>query len=513
MCPQNSIIALIFSLFLSICSTPIFADQSTDTANSFTRQEAALLQQLLEQQQHSNQALLQAEHDKLQVQLDHLNTRIDDNVSHVSDISLAIALFAILITVILFALSIFGYFSITTKAKEQAKEATKVWIGDNTKELRIEIDTLQEEAKEAIAKVKNKAALAIATMKLHEEQVAQKVEEAKRQIQSSITKHDGSRIGAKEEQQLLDAKGKEALQIASEQIISTKEKTKYRFDDWNTLAFAAWSNKEKQGAADYWQNASDAQDASEQQKAQALFNKGIALGTLNKVEEAISSYEQVIEQFSESQELALQELVAKALINKGITLGTLNKVEEAISSYEQVIEQFSESQELALQEQVASALFNKGIALGTLNKVEEEISSYEQVIEQFFRKPRAGAARMGSKCFIQQRCCLRNTQQSRRGNQQLRASYRAIFRKPRAGAARMGSKCFIQQRCCLRNTQQSRRGNQQLRASYRAIFRKPRAGAARAGSKSFSQQRFCFRKTQQSKRSNQQLRASYRAIF
>ncbi|MBI5892606.1 MAG: SIR2 family protein, partial [Deltaproteobacteria bacterium] len=67
-----------------------------------------------------------------------------------------------------------------------------------------------------------------------------------------------------------------------------------------------------------------------------------------------------------TREPALLENVAKALVNKGVTLGSLNRSEEAIAVYDDVVKRFGNAKEPALLERVAKALFNKGFTLGSL---------------------------------------------------------------------------------------------------------------------------------------------------
>ena len=368
------IAALIISLILSICPTQLLADQSTDTPNNFTRQEAVLLQQLLEQKQQSNQELLQAENAKLQNQLANTNKQIDDRLlqtSHAVDrFSLIIAIIATLITVILFALSIFGYFSVVAKVKEQAQKATEDWVTENETKLRKEIEQLQEEAKKAISDVEKSAAVTIEKIKLQGKYVteeAQSFTDVLAQAQQSITSGEE-----------LDPATKTTLQESSSTTDNTPEDN--TFDGWNRRAFAAWSNDQWQKAADSWQQAAD---ASNRQKAQSLFNKGVSLRKLEKPEEEIKAYQQVIDMCAGSDELALKELVANALVNKGLALGELKKPEEEIKACQQVIDMFAGSDELALKEPVAKALVNKGITLGELEKPEEAINAYQQVIDMF----------------------------------------------------------------------------------------------------------------------------------
>jgi tetratricopeptide (TPR) repeat protein len=84
--------------------------------------------------------------------------------------------------------------------------------------------------------------------------------------------------------------------------------------------------------------------------AVGMFNKGVTLGALNRNEEAIAVYDQLIERFGGAGEAALREQVAKALLNKGVRLGALNRSEESIAVYDQLIERFGGAGEAALRE-------------------------------------------------------------------------------------------------------------------------------------------------------------------
>ena len=117
--------------------------------------------------------------------------------------------------------------------------------------------------------------------------------------------------------------------------------------------------------------------------ARALVAKGVRLGTLNRGEDAIAVYDEVVARFGTAGEPALCELVAKALYNKGVTLGTLNRGEDEIGVYDEVVARFGTAGEPALREQVAKALYNKGFTLGTLNRSEDEIAVYDEVVARF----------------------------------------------------------------------------------------------------------------------------------
>ncbi len=115
----------------------------------------------------------------------------------------------------------------------------------------------------------------------------------------------------------------------------------------------------------------------------ACFTEAYALVQLNRTEEAVAVYDDVIKRFGDSKESALQDQVAKALVSKGFALGRLGRSEEEIAVYNNVIKRFGDSKELALQEGVAMALVNKGASLGQLNRSEEAIAAADEVIKRY----------------------------------------------------------------------------------------------------------------------------------
>ncbi len=120
-----------------------------------------------------------------------------------------------------------------------------------------------------------------------------------------------------------------------------------------------------------------------EQVARALRYEGLTLGTLNRSEEAIATYDEMVWRFGEAAEPGVREQVARALFNKGFRLGTLNRNDEAIATYDEVVRRFGEATEPGVREQVAKALVNKGVTLGTLNRSDEEIATYHEVVRRF----------------------------------------------------------------------------------------------------------------------------------
>jgi tetratricopeptide (TPR) repeat protein len=117
--------------------------------------------------------------------------------------------------------------------------------------------------------------------------------------------------------------------------------------------------------------------------AVALHGKGYCLSQLGRPDAAIEAYDQVVQRFGKSSELALRERVAKALLNQGLVLGKSGKRNEAVEAFSQVVQRFGESPEPVLREQVARALFNQGVAFSEAGKPEAAVVTYSQVVERF----------------------------------------------------------------------------------------------------------------------------------
>ena len=63
----------------------------------------------------------------------------------------------------------------------------------------------------------------------------------------------------------------------------------------------------------------------------------------------------MLARFGTATELALRGLVARALVSKGIALGALDRSEEAIAVFDEVLAHFGTATELALRKLVATA--------------------------------------------------------------------------------------------------------------------------------------------------------------
>ncbi len=117
--------------------------------------------------------------------------------------------------------------------------------------------------------------------------------------------------------------------------------------------------------------------------ARALVNKGIALGILDRRDEELAVYDEVEARFSQATESVLREAVARALSHKGLALGSLDRRDEELAVYDEIVDRFGQATEPVLHEEVARALVNKGFSLGALDRMEEELAVYDEVVARF----------------------------------------------------------------------------------------------------------------------------------
>ena len=127
----------------------------------------------------------------------------------------------------------------------------------------------------------------------------------------------------------------------------------------------------------------DADTRTELTAVKALIDKGNRLGEMNRLEEALVAYDEVLSRYEASNAPALLEEVAIALVNKGRILGRLERLEEALAACDEVVSRYRENDTPFLLEQLAAALINKGAILIGLNRSEEALAAYEEVVSQY----------------------------------------------------------------------------------------------------------------------------------
>ncbi len=113
---------------------------------------------------------------------------------------------------------------------------------------------------------------------------------------------------------------------------------------------------------------------------ESMVNKGFVQKELGKLGEANATLESITERFSGSDMPQIQKKVADALILKANVQFELDNSLAAIGAYDEILKRFGAFEELPLKELVAEALFNKAETQYELGDVESSIKSYDDYI-------------------------------------------------------------------------------------------------------------------------------------
>ena len=131
------------------------------------------------------------------------------------------------------------------------------------------------------------------------------------------------------------------------------------------------------------QRSEDENEQAELLAAKEIFDKAVALKNQNRLEEALTAYDEVVRRFAESEMPKVSRLVAMALFGKGLTLNELDWLEDALVAYDEVVRRFGDSEMPDLSESVALALFGKGCVLNDLDQPEDALVAYDEVVHRF----------------------------------------------------------------------------------------------------------------------------------
>ena len=311
------------------------------------------------------------------------NQRLSDVSFYTNMWGSILSVFGVIITLAAIAIG----FSVRSLAKQEAKQEAENevarWINVNGEKIISDIKSSSEQATKGIT---DKATAELDIHIKNGEQVSVKLREL---LSESKVKFEQQH---KESEEYLERlkhlatfpeKPAKADIEALNKVIEEKAEEEYSIDDWFNLATKAYYIKEYESALTYLNLIIESEEGTEELIAQSMLNKGAIFSQQKKFEEEIDVYDEVVNRFTNNENLVLQEQVARALVNKGVTLGQLKKLEEEIEIYDKVINIFADNEVLTIQERVAQALFNKGVALGQLKKFEEGIEVYDEVVNRF----------------------------------------------------------------------------------------------------------------------------------
>ncbi len=116
-------------------------------------------------------------------------------------------------------------------------------------------------------------------------------------------------------------------------------------------------------------------------RAEAQLCRAVALRGVGRSDEAIAALDDVGAQYGSGTVSA--EQAARALVSKGILLGELQRPAEALDVYDRVVRQFGDSSVSAIAEAVAYALANKGQFLSAQHRYADALHVFDDVVQRF----------------------------------------------------------------------------------------------------------------------------------
>lgn len=288
-----------------------------------------------------------------------LIARVGDVGAYLGGFGVVIAIVGTLVTVLLIIFGVFSYFQAGRRASEEAA----AWLEKNTAKLRSQIKALEDEADILKGRMDHQA-------KGFENHIRTETERVTAMVSGSL--EDLSKLGEGD---------KKALDQAAKQIQAEQHHRKTA-KDWRLLAYDAYAAQRFHEAVTYFDRAANSPDASSEQAAQSLFNKGVALGKLGRSEDEVAVYEQVVERFGGAKEIELRERVAKSLVTKGVALVELGRSEDALAVFDHVLERFGGAKESVLREQVGKAYLGRGWSSYLIKDDQTFLADTEQALER-----------------------------------------------------------------------------------------------------------------------------------
>ncbi len=117
--------------------------------------------------------------------------------------------------------------------------------------------------------------------------------------------------------------------------------------------------------------------------ALAMLGEGIALKGMNRANDAIRVFDQIMALYGDYPEPEIAALVARAMIDKGRTFAESGRPGEAMAVYDQVIAEYRDRPEPSLAAQTARAMVCEGRTFGCLERDADAEMAFRQAIELY----------------------------------------------------------------------------------------------------------------------------------
>ena len=376
---------MIIKLWLALClALTVCVGHTAATEKLATAADLAVIQQQLQTQV---QELAIHKH-TLQVSLEATDKRLADFAtlatmqgSHTTWVGNLVALVSGGITLLVLIGGFLTYRNAKADAKKEAKKEALKWLDKRTEHLTEQIQQLQQQAAEAKASI----AKDVDTVKAGTQQHTEALKDAQALIERTNTKEQPD-----SPQRPADLQTTHLVQQASDELKAKAERD-FSADDHYIRGVSLYASGNFQGALTSFEAAIHAaKNAPAADQTKYLFAKAVALGSLDKSEEAIVVYDEIDQRFGKDESPGIREQVGKGLVNKGVTLSTLGKSKEAIGVYDEIDQRFGKDESPGIRKLVVTGLVNKGGSLGILGKSEEAIVVYDEIERRFGKDQTSG---------------------------------------------------------------------------------------------------------------------------
>jgi hypothetical protein len=319
--------------------------------------------------------LLQKDIQSLSLRLDAQDKRLDAQNSHIDQSLSILGSLLSYLGIVLALAGLAGYVSVQSKAKKEAqkeaKATTNEWFERSSADVQVRLNNLQ-------SKLDLLESQAETNFSSHMQQLIDKqalADLAMNNIQQSIV----------EAQSFFKSIPEVEAQALSEAAQATKNKpeSQYTYIDWNYRAFDALRKGDKESAVQYWRASASSIPVAPDVKSQALYNAGATLALLNRHDDAISMFDEVVKSFWDSSNPFLERQVAQALNGKIVSLGMQKRYAEALASIDIFLKRFEQSQQDELQVQIRTALYHKGVTYQEMSRIDECLETFDEIVERF----------------------------------------------------------------------------------------------------------------------------------
>ena len=117
--------------------------------------------------------------------------------------------------------------------------------------------------------------------------------------------------------------------------------------------------------------------------AKALVLKGMVLGGMGRLSEALTTFTLIEERFHASEIQQIELLLAESLVNKGFVQRELGKLSDANTTLESITERFSDSDTPKIRKIVADALILKANVQVELDDTLAAIGTFDEIVERY----------------------------------------------------------------------------------------------------------------------------------